>query len=980
MRTRPLILAALSALMLLAGPVARARTTYIRVRLIDLVRSSTVMVVTPARINAAQHQESSVRTTWHVFKIEETLSKRSDGRFAGGGRQECLERSAPGAIATAGEVALPFIDIDRTAARTTVKQGEAIVSLLDFDPPPPLTPPEIGRRYLLMATDCGDGTGRFSSGRMGLFAIDAAGALVADGRPPEEFEHASVATIREMIADLARYDADLAPSGLIVGQVLDAMTNQPVAGVKVELFGVEEREVRASDDGWFVFRDVRAFTYDMAVRGPGRIVAKQRVRLGAGERRTDLSVPVHRLPGIHGVLRDHTGRPIPMVWVSTSRMTMGDAATSDGTGRQARTDDRGHFSFDALDPGDYLVYAPIHPLQEVEPDERPGVTFLPSSFHGTGNPLVNGTPVSIRADEGAREADIVVRPIPMRRVTGVVRRGGIPVANAYIEIRRLEPTADASGSERFTVRGERTRADGTFHVSQMAPGEYVLTHIGEGVPGLSTRVDVTRGDIAGLTFDTRAMTVAQVPARDATMPAGTARIEGVVRDADSPDAAALSRTRVTATNVATRAVRKVQTDPGGSFHIGSLPAGRYELLAERDGFLAVTPGSAVHVPAVVTVGDGGAASATLTMLRAGVVSGAVYDQSGRPVAGYYVTLRRFSVANGPPVMHDLLSEYKSIGAVQNAGLTDSTGRYRIFGVPPGEYVVAALLEGPVPASPQTTREEVEQALADVRTTPGSSGPGFVATPKAPTPPSRSPAATRERLPVYHPGTVDVLSAASVKVEAGAELLEVDIVLIDAAPVPVSGVVRFDGADVAGTIELQFERVDVRGGKAPSAYVRDDRGFTTENVPPGRYVISARTRAESSDRRVSMSGRTVIDVRDAVDDVEITLRPAGAVSGRLIAPSGVVLGSRPMVVRLEPLGQVEGDPGPSVRASGDGTFKLQGVAPGRYRLRNESGNSEPLPWAVQGIGVGVGGVLLEDGVLEVSAGSSIADVVVHLGAR
>jgi hypothetical protein len=752
------------------------------VRLIDLVRSGAVMVVTPTRINAVQQRDGAIRTNWHVFRIEETLSNRSDGSFARQAHASCNERAAPGIVAMKGELALPFIDVERTAPPVD-DTGTYVIFSFGGEVVPDWIPPEMGRRYLLMAADCGDGTARFPIGRHGLFEIDAAGRLTPIGGTPKEFERESLTTIKELIANLARYDADVTSSGLIVGQVLDAVTNRPVATANVQISGVDQRDVQTTDDGWFVFRNVRAFTYDVVVTAHRWVVAKHRVRVGAGERHADLSFGLHRLPGIHGVVREDNGRPMPMVWVSAALVTVGDRLTWNNQGRQTRTDDLGRYSFDALEPGDYLLYAHIDPLPEVEPDARTGLTFYPSSFYPAGNAPVNGTPVHIGVDEGSSEFDIVVRPVPMRGVTGMVRG---PVTQAVIQVGRIDPVVDPSGAATFTVRSGRTASDGAFHFADLAPGEYVFTLMGAGRrEPISRRVDVTRGDAAGVIFDVSDGGAERPPAANAIVSGGTGRIDGVVSEIDAPGAAALARARVTVTNVATGAVRKVQTDPRGSFQITRLAAGQYELLAERDGFVAVTPGSSVHVPAAVTVGEGSVASAMLTMRRAGVVTGAVYDESGRPLRGYHVTLLRLSMEDGVRMMHDVHRDFKPLGSVQNAGVTDDDGRYRIFGVPSGEYVVMALREQRPPSNRRTTREEVDQALAEVRKRPAAVGrAGVVESPA----PSRqalpSPVVHEEPLPVYHPGTADPHAATRVRVEAAVELSGVDIVAVDAAPVSV----------------------------------------------------------------------------------------------------------------------------------------------------------------------------------------------------
>lgn len=92
---------------------------------------------------------------------------------------------------------------------------------------------------------------------------------------------------------------------------------------------------------------------------------------------------------------------------------------------------------------------------------------------------------------------------------------------------------------------------------------------------ISRRVDVTRGDVADVIFDVADSGVGRPPAPNPIAAGGTARIEGLVSDIDSPGAAALARTRVTVTNGATGAIRRVQTDPLGTFQIGRLPAGRF---------------------------------------------------------------------------------------------------------------------------------------------------------------------------------------------------------------------------------------------------------------------------------------------------------------------------------------------------------------------------------------------------------------------
>jgi hypothetical protein len=457
-----------------------------------------------------------------------------------------------------------------------------------------------------------------------------------------------------------------------------------------------------------------------------------------------------------------------------------------------------------------------------------------------------------------------------------------------------------------------------------------------------------------------------------------ARIEGVARDGDAPDAPFLARTRVTVTNVETRMVRKVQTDPRGSFAIGRLAAGRYELLAERDGFVAVTPGSSVHLPTAVTVGEGEVASATLTMRRAGVVTGAVYDERGRPLPGYHVALARLSIENGVRVMHDMLRDFRPVGGVQNTGVTDDDGRYRIFGVAAGEYVVMAVREQPPPSNRRTTREEVDQALADVRKTPAAVGrPGVLESPAPSHPALPSPVLDKDPLPAYYPGTADPQAATLLRVEAGAELDGVDIIAPDVAPVSVSGEVRFDGAGLTTGVSIRIERLDVVPGTTRYGAMQDNRSFTISGIAPGRYAISAHT-PRFEGRSGSMSGRTMIDVGTAaVDGVVVIAQPTSGVSGRLVPPEGVPPGNQPIVVRLEPVLSQDGTT-ESVRVAPNGTFTLLDVAAGRYRFSVVSDSGTAIPWSVRRITLS--GRDLPDPILAVSPGATVMGLVVQLGTR
>lgn len=952
-----------------AAQPAGAWESYAVPRFVDLVRGSSVMIVSARRLDVAREQDAGTRTTWHSFRIEETLSQATGTGMAQFGKAFCRERPS-GVVVPTGEIALPFIGVSASSDASSFTRSSDQFR------------PDTNRRYLLLATNCGDGTGRLPAAALGLLAINADGTLrpsAQDDRLPYELPD-SLPAVRELIADLARYEADAAAAGLLVGRIVDAVTSQPVADAQVRLRGVTETAVRASDDGWFVFRDVRAFTYDLSVTRPGWVEQRQRIRVTAAERRADIAVALNRAPGLHGTVREEDGRP----FISARVHALEIIAASDGvrTGRsyEVRTDDRGRYTFNALNPGDYVLYVDVNTV-EIERDDRADRTFYPPSFHPGGTAPFEASPVSLLANDSSREIDFVIRPVPMRTVMGTVRAGGLPVANALLQIGRLDPLSSSLSPERtFRLRTGQTMADGTFVFDGLAPGEYLVSLVAENtsVPHAIRRVDVTRHDAAAVNFDELKM-----PRRGASRPAvnvprGTARLNGIVADSDQANPAHLSRTLVTVTNLATKVVRKVQTDTRGTFQLTRLAAGRYELSADRDGYISLTSVGYGDPPLVVNVGEGEVVSATLTMRRGGVVSGVVYDESGNPAAGRGVLPRLFSVEDGVPMMRDP-RRFQFAGGV-SGGETDSAGRYRIFGVPPGEYVLAV---SPKDVSSsgigRTTREDVEQALADVRAiqylTSQASAPGMPPALSRPTRPVASAIEERGRLPVFYPGTVDPLAGERVKVDAGSELTALDISLIEAWPVTVSGVLRFEAGAPRTNVRMTIERIDIGGGASLGLSMNGDT-FTARRVAPGRYLVIARTEPAGADRSLYMSGRTIVDVSDSdVEGVVVTLHPTAFVSGRLVPPQGLPLGSEPIIVSVEPVDRLSGD-ARMVRAAADGTFTLRGVPPGRYRFRLQSGGG--VSWTVNG--VDVAGQPLPGQILAISAGGGPPEMAVHLGTR
>jgi 5-hydroxyisourate hydrolase-like protein (transthyretin family) len=109
------------------------------------------------------------------------------------------------------------------------------------------------------------------------------------------------------------------------------------------------------------------------------------------------------------------------------------------------------------------------------------------------------------------------------------------------------------------------------------------------------------------------------------------------------------------------AVADLDTDGDGRFRVSDLAPGEYRLDVSKRNYI----GASVRVQA-------GGDSLSVRLVRRGVISGQIVDQQGQPLAGAYV------YAMGKPFASQRAAAYGSV---------DEQGHYRLYDLPPGQYVV-----------------------------------------------------------------------------------------------------------------------------------------------------------------------------------------------------------------------------------------------------------------------------------------------------
>jgi len=428
-------------------------------------------------------------------------------------------------------------------------------------------------------------------------------------------------------------------------------------------------------------------------------------------------------------------------------------------------------------------------------------------------------------------------------------------------------------------------------------------------------------------------TWSQVPARDASARisrTGSGQLGGVVVTDGGRAPRPVRRATVTLTGTGIATFAQVITDDEGRFTFAGLPAGRFTLTAEKPAFVKTYYGSAKagRPPGMpLALADGQAVVNLLVPLARGAAfSGRVTDQYGGPVASAQVQVQLVTFEQG-------VRRLRSPVAGLTQATTDDRGAYRIFGLPPGEYLVRAAGGGGFAAGGMVQVMTAEDFAAAGREMAGTGGrPLAVATAAAPRP-------SFTRVPSYYPGVADSASAQSLVLGPGEEREGIDIVSVLAPAVRVEGIAVGPDGQRLSNIAVGIANVSAGALYTSLGGVRADSDgrFATWPVTPGRWLFFGRA-AEAgtpSDGVFPWWGQVEVAVGERdVAGVVLQFLPGATVSGQIVFQGGQVASDAPRLrLSLTPLPAIAGTGG-SVRPvtpTADGTFVFESVPPGKYRL-------------------------------------------------
>lgn len=482
------------------------------------------------------------------------------------------------------------------------------------------------------------------------------------------------------------------------GHVFAADTGQPLRRAQVRIVAIEIRENRMAttdENGAYEFKEVRAGRYTIsASKGnyvnvsygqqrpndapkPLEILDNQTVE------RVDLTLP--RGSVITGRVVDEFGEPVSEVQIAAQRYQfMQGQRRLVPVGGSASTNDIGEFRLFGVAPGQYYLSATwrntlgFNPNGPNGPNGNPSerTAYAPIYFPGTLN-ANEAQRITLTAGRELNDLVMMLKPVRASRVTGTATGAdGKPLSPAFIMV------MPSDGGFFGPAGTAQVRPDGTFTITGLAPGSYALRAQKMGPPGdgpetAMTSITVSGDDVSDLQLiaaKPSALTgrVIVDPAARSSLPAtltiGVMPMNLVGIPAPPPPPARIAEDMTFATKSPPGLMRLTL---GGGFN-GS-PAG-WTIRSIRMNGADVTDAGVDIKPNEDISGIELELTNKLT-----TISGLVKNSRGE-VSKDYTTI----------VFAQDKTRWTAGSRYQSAGRPDQDGRFKISGLPEGEYYIIAV--------------------------------------------------------------------------------------------------------------------------------------------------------------------------------------------------------------------------------------------------------------------------------------------------
>ena len=372
----------------------------------------------------------------------------------------------------------------------------------------------------------------------------------------------------------------------------------------------------------------------------------------------------------------------------------------------------------------------------------------------------------------------------------------------------------------------------------------------------------------------------------------TAIIRGHVAAADTGQPIRRAQVRLLSTDVEAggkRENRQSTTDATGAYEFKELAEGRYQISASKGSFVTMSAGQArPNDPGKpITLRNAEVLERLdFSLPRGGVITGRVVDEYGDPISNIQIGAMR----------SDTIGGRKQLMPAGRMTSTNDLGEFRVYGIPPGQYVIQATWHGLRPILAPGGQADDESGYATT----------------------------------FFPGTVAASEAQRITVSSGQTISDVVFAMVTAKIASVSGtVVDSHGRPAQGMLMIsRNESGSVMSGINMGAPIRPDGTFAFTNVTAGDYTLRARLtgpKPETATAKVAVAGVDITDLR-------LTAVPPSSATGRIVVDPAALqaLTSATLSVVAAPMDPTTIDVRMPARVADDLTFTLA-ASPGLMRI-------------------------------------------------
>ena len=400
----------------------------------------------------------------------------------------------------------------------------------------------------------------------------------------------------------------------------------------------------------------------------------------------------------------------------------------------------------------------------------------------------------------------------------------------------------------------------------------------------------------------------------------------------------LKKTQVTMNSLGghTNATPGAVTDAGGRFVIENIDPGRYNVSAERNGFVRFQYGARgpgrPGTPLTLSAGQR-TRDLVFRLFPQGVITGKVVDEDGEPVERAQIRAMRYRFVRGKKQM-----------TAPGSASTDDQGEYRLFGLEPGKYYLSA-----------TYRPNNGMGVTQDQKPAAEANEGYA--------------------PTYYPGTTDPTAATVIPVSAGAILGGVDVTLRKTRTVQIRGHVvnpAGEGLPQFIVVGLMPKEGGIQGGfltgSSRGTVQRRDGAFQIRDVVPGSYFLTAQWPSETGHRML----RQALEVGNSnLDNVNVVLTPFVSLRGQVRVDGSAEVNLATINISLSPQATIPMG-GAYARVADDGTFTLDNINADSYSVLV---SGLPATFYVKSIRMGDVDAL-ESGLDLTRSGPGVLDILVN----